>query len=59
MTESKNREKGGALALGGRLFMKTRNNQIVVGVDIERGLGEGARAGRNVRGGWLPFFWGG
>ena len=59
VTESKNRERGGALALGGRLLMKTRNNQINVGADVGRGFGEGARPGRNVWGGWLPFVWGG
>ena len=59
VTESKNRERGGALALGGRLLMKTRNNQINVGSKVGRGFGEGARPGRNVWGGWLPFVWGG
>ena len=47
------------MALGGRLSIKTRNNQIKVGVDFGRGFGEGARPGRNVWGGRLPFVWGG
>ena len=59
VAESKNRERGGAVALGGRLLMKTRNNQINVGADVGRGFGEGARPGRNVWGGRLPFVWGG
>jgi hypothetical protein len=45
LTESKNREKGGALALGDRLINKTHNNQIVVGIDVEWGVGETARLG--------------
>ena len=47
------------MALGGRHSIKTRNNQIKVGVDVGRGFGEGARPGRNVWGGRLPFVWGG
>ncbi len=34
VTESKNRERGGALALGGCLLMKTRNNQMEDGFDV-------------------------
>ena len=34
VAESKNRERGGALALGGRLLMKTRNNQMEDGFDV-------------------------
>ena len=34
VAESKNRERGGALALGGRLLMKTRNNQMEDGLDV-------------------------
>ena len=59
VAESKNRERGGALALSGRLSIKKSNNQIKVGVDVGRGFGEGARPGRNVWGGRLPFVWGG
>jgi hypothetical protein len=57
-TQSKMRE-GVALALGGRLSIKTHNNQITVSVDVGRGFEEGARPGRNVWGGRLPFAWGG
>jgi len=59
VTESNLERGGGALALGGRISIKTRNNQIKVGVDVGRGFGEGARPGRNVWGGRLPFVWGG
>jgi hypothetical protein len=44
------RERG-ALALN--------NNQTEDGFDVGRGFGEGARQGRNVWGGQLPFVWGG
>jgi hypothetical protein len=54
-----NRERGGALALGGRRFNKINNNQMEDGVDMKGCIGEEARLGRNVWGGWLPVFWGG
>ncbi len=56
---SNNRERGGALALGGRHFIKINNNQMEDGVDMKGCVGEEARPGRNVWGGWLPVFWGG
>ncbi len=54
-----NRERGGALALGGRHFININNNQMEDGVDIRGCIGEEARPGRNVWGGWLPIVWGG
>ncbi len=54
-----NRERGGALALGGRRFIKINNNQMEDGVDMKGCIGEEARPGWKVWGGWLPVFWGG
>jgi hypothetical protein len=47
------------LALGGRRFIKINNNQMEDGVDMKGCVGEEARPGRNMWGGWLPVFWGG
>jgi hypothetical protein len=47
------------LALGGCRFIKINNNQMKDGVDMKGCIGEEARPGRNVWGGWLPVFWGG
>ncbi len=52
-----NRERGGALALGGRRFININNNQMKDGVDIRGCVGEEARLGRNVWGGRLPVVW--
>jgi hypothetical protein len=48
---SKNREIGGALALGGRHSLNTYNNQMEVGVRGGGFIEEEARPGRNVWGG--------
>jgi hypothetical protein len=50
---------GGALALGGRRFIKINNNQMEDGVDMRGWVGEEARPGRNMWGRRLPVFWGG
>ena len=47
------------MALGGRLIIKINNTQLEVGVDIKGCIGEEARPGQNVWGGWLPVVWGG
>jgi hypothetical protein len=47
------------LALGGHCFININNNQMEDGVDIRGCIGEEARPGRNVWGGWLPIVWGG
>jgi hypothetical protein len=56
---SNNRERGGALALGGRRLININNNQTEDGVIIRGCIGEEARPGRNMWGGWLPVVWGG
>jgi hypothetical protein len=56
---SNNKERGGALALGGRRFININNNQMEDGVDVRGCVGEEARPGWNVWGGRLPFVWGG
>jgi hypothetical protein len=43
-----NRERGGALALGGRRFIKINNNQLEDGVDMKGCIGEEVRPGWNV-----------
>ena len=53
---SKNREIGGALALGGRRSINTYSNQIEVGVQGGRYIEEEARPGRNMWGGEVPLF---
>ncbi len=50
----KNREIGGALALGGRRSINTYNNQMEVGVRGGGCIEEEARPGRNVWGGRGP-----
>jgi hypothetical protein len=47
------------LALGGRHLININNNQMEDGVDIRGCVGEEARTGWNVWGGWLPIDWGG
>jgi hypothetical protein len=47
------------LALGGCRFIKIKHNQMEDGVDMKGCIGEEARPGWNVWGGWLPVFWGG
>ncbi len=47
------------MALGGRHFIKINNNQMEDGVDMKGCVGEEARPGRKLWGGWLPVFWGG
>ncbi len=47
------------MALGGRCFIKINNNQMEDGVDMKGCIGEEARPGQNMWGGWLPVFWGG
>ncbi len=47
------------MALGGRSFIKINNNQMEDGVDMKGCIGEEARPGWKVWGGWLPVFWGG
>ncbi len=47
------------MALGGCFLIKINNNQMEDGVDIKGCVGEEARPGWNVWGGWLPVFWGG
>jgi hypothetical protein len=47
------------LALGGRRFINMNNNQMEDGVDVRGCIGEEARPGWNVWGGWLPIVWGG
>jgi hypothetical protein len=44
----KNREKNGALALGGCSLSATHNNQLGVGGRVRRDVGEEARWGWNV-----------
>jgi hypothetical protein len=52
----KNREIGGALALGGRRFINIFNNEMEVGIRGRRCIEEDARPGRNVRGGIIILF---
>ncbi len=52
---SKNREIGGALALGGRRSINIYNNQMEVGVRGGGYIEEEARPGRNMWGGRGPF----
>jgi hypothetical protein len=47
------------LALGGRCFINMNNNQMEDGVKVRGCVGEEARPGRNVWGGWLSVVWGG
>jgi hypothetical protein len=47
------------LALGGHRFININNNQKEDGVDTKGCIGEEARPGWNVWGGWLPVIWGG
>ncbi len=47
------------MALGGHRFININCNQMEDGVDIRGCVGEEARPGRNVWGGWLPVVWGG
>ncbi len=54
-----NRERGGALALGGRRVININNNQMEDGVNVRGCVGEEARPGRNGWGGRLPVVWGG
>jgi hypothetical protein len=53
---SKNREIGGALALGGRCFMNIFNNQMEVGVRGRRFIEEDTKLGRNVQWGVIFLF---
>ncbi len=53
---SKNRERGGALALGGRRLMMANNNQLGVVGRGRRGVGEEARWAESVRGDLVPSF---
>jgi hypothetical protein len=53
---SKNRETGGALALGGRRFLNTHNNQMEVGVHGGGGIGEEARWAGSAWGDLVPSF---
>jgi hypothetical protein len=53
----KNREMGGALALGGRRFLNIYNNQMEVGIRGGLYIGEDARLGWNVWGVTAPSFW--
>ncbi len=53
------RERGGALALGGRRFININNNQMEDGVNVKGCAGEEARLGQNVWGGRLSVIWGG
>jgi hypothetical protein len=50
----KNREIGGALALGGRHYIETYNNQMEVGIRGGVDIEEEARRGQNVWGGQGP-----
>ncbi len=54
MRGTKNRERGSALALGGRHFISISNNQMADGVDIRGCIGGEVRLGCNVWGGRLP-----
>ncbi len=56
---SKIRERDVTLALGGHLLVRQHNNQPKVGVCGRRGVGEGARSGRNVWGRHHTIVWGG
>ncbi len=53
---SKNRETGGALALGGRHSRMKNNNQLVVSVRSGLDVGEEARWGKSVWGDTVPSF---
>ena len=59
MERQKNKEMGGPLAFDGRHLMRGHNNQIQVGVDVERGVGEKTRPVKNVWGGCCLFVPGG
>jgi hypothetical protein len=52
----KNREIGGALALGGHRSINTYNNQMEVGIRGEGYIEEEARPGQNMWGGEVPSF---
>jgi hypothetical protein len=56
---SNNRERGGALALGGCHFININNNQMEDSVDIRGCFKEEARPSWNMWGGRLPIVWGG
>ncbi len=47
------------MALGGHCFININNNQMEDGVDVRGCVGEEARLGGNMWGGWLPVVWGG
>ncbi len=47
------------MALGGRRFININNIQMEDGVNVRGCVGEEARPGRNLWGGWLPIVWGG
>ncbi len=47
------------MALGGHHFININKNQMEAGVNVRGCIGEEARPGRNVWGGWLPVVWGG
>ena len=55
---SKNRERGGAWALGGRRFINTHNNQTEVGVHGGGDVGEEARWAGSAWGGCRTIVWG-
>ncbi len=50
-----NRERGGALALGGRHLVKKSNNLQIVSGNNGRDDGEGVRLGRSIWGGYCLF----
>ncbi len=45
------------MGFGGRQSMGGYNNQPIFGFDVRECIGEEARLGRNVWGGWLPIVW--
>ncbi len=53
---SKNRERDGSLALGGRRLVLRRNNQPIVGGSDRRDDGEDPRPGWSVGGGCFSYF---
>jgi hypothetical protein len=51
--------EGGCLGLRWLPFYQYSKNQMEDGVDVRGCVGEEARPGQNVWGGWLPIIWGG
>ncbi len=57
MSDRKNRDRDGALALSGRHLVKRHNNQLIVNVSGARCIEEETQLGWNVQGDAVSSFW--